>query len=57
MAEQKHPKVGVGVIVRKGDKFLLGKRQGAHGEGTWAFAGGHLEFGEIIDLFPNNLST
>jgi len=40
------PKVGVGVAVVKEGKLLLGKRKGAHGEGSWAPAGGHLEYGE-----------
>ncbi|MBN2280201.1 MAG: NUDIX domain-containing protein [Candidatus Marinimicrobia bacterium] len=40
------PKVGIGVIIRKEGKILLGKRINAHGEGTWSFPGGHLEFGE-----------
>lgn len=40
------PKVGVGVIVFKDGKVLLGKRKNAHGEGSWSFGGGHLEFGE-----------
>ena len=40
------PKVGVGVIVLKDNKVLFQKRKGAHGEGTWSFPGGHLEFGE-----------
>lgn len=40
------PKVGVGVIVIKDGKILLGKRKNAHGEGTWSFPGGHLEFNE-----------
>ncbi len=44
--ENKRPKVGVGVIVIKDDKILLGKRKNAHGEGTWSFPGGHLEFNE-----------
>jgi len=44
-----HPRIGVAVIVIKSDKVLLGKRKGAHGEGTWAFPGGHLTFGESID--------
>ncbi len=36
-------KVGVGVIIRKDDKFLVGRRQGSHGEGMLAFPGGHVE--------------
>jgi len=43
------PKVGVGVIVKKDDKVLLGKRKNAHGEGSWCFPGGHLEFKESIE--------
>lgn len=42
----KKPKVGVGVIIIKDGKILLGKRKNAHGEGTWSFPGGHLEFNE-----------
>lgn len=40
------PKVGIGVIVLEGNRVLMGKRHGSHGDGTWAFPGGHLEFGE-----------
>ena len=40
------PKVGIGVIVNKDGKILLGKRLNSHGKGTWSFPGGHLEFGE-----------
>lgn len=29
------PKVGVGIIVIKDEKVLLGKRKGAHGAGDW----------------------
>lgn len=39
-------RVGVGVFVFKDGKFLMNKRQGSHGEGTWSLPGGHLEFGE-----------
>lgn len=39
-------KVGVGVLVYKDGKLLMAKRQNAHGDGTWAPLGGHLEYGE-----------
>ena len=44
--EENKPKIGVGVIIRKNNKILLGKRKNSHGDGTWSFPGGHLEFGE-----------
>ena len=44
--ENNRPKVGVGVAVIKEGKVLLGKRKNAHGEGTWSFPGGHLEYKE-----------
>jgi 8-oxo-dGTP diphosphatase len=40
------PKVGVGVLIFKNGKALLLKRKGAHGEGSWCYPGGHMEFGE-----------
>lgn len=43
------PKVGVGVIIQKDGKFLLGKRMGSHGEGCWCFPGGHLEGNEAVE--------
>jgi len=46
--EEMLPKVGVGILVLDQGKVLLGKRKGAHGEGTWSAAGGHLEFGETV---------
>lgn len=39
-------KVGVGVMIFKNNKILLGKRKGSHGEGEFAFPGGHLEYME-----------
>lgn len=40
------PNVGIGVIILKEGKVLLGKRKNAHGENTWCYPGGHLEYGE-----------
>lgn len=46
-------RVGVGAFVLQSSKqdlqnptFLIGKRLGSHGAGTYALPGGHLEFGE-----------
>ncbi|HOB90168.1 MAG TPA: NUDIX domain-containing protein [Candidatus Colwellbacteria bacterium] len=38
------PRVGIGVMIFKEGKVLLGKRKGSHGEGEYAFPGGHLEY-------------
>lgn len=45
---EKKPQVGVGVIIRKEGKVLLGKRINAHHANVWAVPGGHLEFGETL---------
>lgn len=42
----KRPSVGIGVLVYKDGKVLLGHRIGAHGRNTWSVPGGYLEFGE-----------
>lgn len=34
------------MIVRDGMRVLLGLRRGSHGQNTWGFVGGNLEFGE-----------
>lgn len=39
-------RVGVGAFVLRNGQFLMQRRMGSHGEGTWSLPGGHLEFGE-----------
>ncbi len=39
-------KVGVGVLIFKDNKVLLGKRKNAHGSDQYGGPGGHVEFGE-----------
>jgi 8-oxo-dGTP diphosphatase len=45
---QPMPRIGVGVCIIHNSLILMGKRLNAHGNGTWAFPGGHLEFGESL---------
>ena len=42
------PLVGMGVLVMRGDRVLLGQRLGTHGEGYYAAPGGHVESGESL---------
>jgi 8-oxo-dGTP diphosphatase len=52
MSEQyasQYPKVGVGVMVIKENKVLLGLRRGSHGEGEYAWPGGHFEYMESFE--------
>ncbi len=46
MIDSERPRVGIGVLVVRGDLILLGKRCGDHIPGYHAAPGGHLEFGE-----------
>ncbi len=46
------PLVGVAVFLLSPshpNRFLLGKRLGSHGSGTWALPGGHLELNESFE--------
>lgn len=42
------PLVGMGVLVMRDGRVLLGKRQGAHGAGYYAAPGGHVELGDSL---------
>lgn len=55
--KNKKPGVGIGIMVLKNKKILLGKRHGdpqkadskLHGEGTWTMPGGKLHFQEELE--------
>ncbi len=48
--EKRLPRVGVcAVILNEHNQVLLGLRTGSHGEGTWGFPGGKLEFFEDFE--------
>ncbi|MDP3770746.1 MAG: NUDIX domain-containing protein [bacterium] len=49
MNETPSIRVGVGVMVLKDDRVLLGRRNGSHGAGEFAFPGGHLEYLESFE--------
>ena len=42
-------KIGIGVMILKDGKALMGRRLGAHGRGEYAWPGGHLEYLESIE--------
>lgn len=46
--ENMRPKVGVGVMILKEGKVLLGQRKGVHGVGEYANTGGHVEHLESL---------
>ena len=48
-ATTKRPLIGVGCLIQRDGKILLGQRKSAHGAGCWAPPGGHLEFGESVE--------
>ena len=47
--EIQKPKVGVGVMIFKDGKVLIGKRKGSFGAEEYAFPGGHLEYMESFE--------
>lgn len=49
MSDSEIIKVGVGVMVLKDGRVLLGKRCGTHGAGEYAWPGGHMEYMESFE--------
>jgi 8-oxo-dGTP diphosphatase len=49
LMETPAPQVGIGLLVVKDGKFLLGKRISSHGTGEYSGPGGHLEYGESFE--------
>jgi len=47
--QKKQPQVGVGVMIMRDEKLLLGQRKSSLGQATYSWAGGHLEFGETLE--------
>ncbi len=42
-------RVGIGVVIFKGVKVLLGERKGSHGAGGDSFTGRHLDYMESFE--------
>lgn len=49
MDEEPKVKVGIGVMIMKDGKVLMHRRKGAHGEDTYAWPGGHMEYMESFE--------
>ncbi len=45
-----NPKVGVGVVIIKDDKFVLVKRGQQPNKGIWTVPGGLVELGELLEI-------
>ncbi len=46
---ENYPKIGIGAMIFKEGKILLGKRKGSHAAGTYSVPGGTLEYGETME--------
>lgn len=49
MSERRHVGVGCAAIIIRDGKFLMIKRAGTHGPGTWSVPGGWQEIGETFE--------
>mmetsp|Transcript_7128 Transcript_7128/g.18276 ORF Transcript_7128/g.18276 Transcript_7128/m.18276 type:complete len:136 (-) Transcript_7128:200-607(-) len=43
------PRVGIGVLLFRGEQVLVGRRLAKTGKGEFALPGGHLEYGESLE--------
>jgi 8-oxo-dGTP diphosphatase len=49
MQQHNRPQVGIGLLIVKGNKILLGKRKSSHGAGEYGSVGGHMEYMESFE--------
>lgn len=49
MTQEETIRVGVGVMIMKEGRVLLGKRTNIHGDGEYAWPGGHMEYMESFE--------
>ena len=49
MNEENKTRVGMGVMILRDGKVLMGRRKTSHGVGEYAFPGGHLEYMESFE--------
>lgn len=49
MADAERPRIGIGLLLIKGNCVLLGKRKSLHGQGQYGGPGGHLEMFESFE--------
>jgi 8-oxo-dGTP diphosphatase len=45
----RRPQIGVACLVTRDGKYLLLRRRGSHGHGSWCPPGGHLDWGENVE--------
>lgn len=48
MSQEQQVRVSCEMIIEHNGKVLMGKRGNIFGKGSYAFPGGHLEFGELV---------